>query len=128
MGSEMCIRDSFNISLRLMKYDLGRQPVTGDEEDGGEMKVPSLRNVGLRARYMHTGEFSRLSEAIMFYNDGISLPGMDEIPGIGTYNFNLNGYDTYDLEAFLRVGLADPRVANETFPFDRPTLGSEAEE
>lgn len=119
--------DFFNISLRLMKYDLGRQPVTGDEEDGGEMKVPSLRNVGLRARYMHTGEFSRLSEAIMFYNDGISLPGMDEIPDIGTYNFNLNGYDNYDLEAFLRVGLADPRVANETFPFDRPTLRSESE-
>ena len=117
--------DYFNISLRLMKYDLGRQPVTGDEEDGGEMKVPSLRNVGLRARYMHTGEFSRLSEAIMFYNDGISLPGMDEIPGVGTYVFNLNSYDNYDLESFLRIGLADPRVANEMFPFDRPTLRSE---
>jgi cytochrome c peroxidase len=117
--------DFFNISLRLMEYDLGRQPVTGDEEDGGEMKVPSLRNVGLRDRFMHTGEFGRLSEAIMFYDQLVSLPGMDEIPGIGSYQFNLSGYDTYDLESFLRIGLADPRVANETFPFDRPTLRSE---
>ncbi|RUA08694.1 MAG: hypothetical protein DSY81_08615 [Bacillota bacterium] len=27
--------------------------------------------------------------------------------------------------AFLANGLTDPRVANETFPFDRPTLQSE---
>lgn len=117
--------DFLNIGLRLMRFDLGRQVVTGEEEDGGEMKVPSLRNVGLRARYMHTGEFGRLSEAIIFYNDGVSLPGTDEIPGVGTYFFNLNGYDNYDLEAFLSDGLTDPRVENETFPFDRPTLRSE---
>ncbi|MCY3729714.1 MAG: hypothetical protein OXF98_00095 [Rhodospirillaceae bacterium] len=119
--------DFLNIGLRLMRYDLGRQAVTGVEEDGGEMKVPSLRNVGLRARYMHTGEFSRLSEAIIFYDQVVSLPGIDEIPQIGAYVFNLNSYDNYDLEAFLRVGLLDPRVANETFPFDRPTLRSERE-
>jgi len=119
--------DFFNISLRLMSYDLGRQLVTGDEEDGGEMKVPSLRNVSLRKRYMHTGEFGRLSEAIMFYNDGISLPGLDDIPDVGTYFFDLNGYDSYDLDAFFKYGLVDPRVENETFPFDRPTLQSESE-
>ena len=61
----------------------------------------------------------------MFYDQLLALPGMDEIPGIGSYQFNLSGYDTYDLESFLRIGLADPRVANETFPFDRPTLRSE---
>ncbi len=119
--------DFLNIGLRLMKFDLGRQIVTGDQEDGGEMKVPSLRNVALRPRYMHTGEFSRLSEAILFYDSGIALPGIDEIPDLGTYFFDISGYDTYDLDAFLRHGLVDSRVANETFPFDRPTLQSELE-
>ena len=119
--------DFLNIGLRLMKFDLGRQIVTGDQEDGGEMKVPSLRNVALRPRYMHTGEFSRLSEAILFYDSGIALPGIDDIPDLGTYFFDISGYDTYDLDAFLRHGLVDSRVANETFPFDRPTLQSELE-
>ena len=117
--------DFLNIGLRLIKFDRGRQIVTGDEEDEGEMKVPSLRNVALRARYMHTGEFNRLAEAILFYDSGIALPGRDEIPDVGTYFFGLNGIDNYDLAAFLTNGLVDPRVANETFPFDRPTLQSE---
>ncbi len=119
--------DFFNIGLRLSEFDTGRQEVTGDPEDAGEMRVPSLRNVGLRTRLMHTGEFGRLSEAITFYNAAMALPGVDEIPGVGTYVFDLTGFDSYDLDAFLRFGLLDPRVADETFPFDRPRLGSETE-
>ena len=117
----------FNIGLRLSEFDTGRQEVTGDPEDAGEMRTPSLRNVGLRTRLMHTGEFGRLSEAITFYNAAMALPGVDEIPGVGTYVFDLTGFDSYDLDAFLRFGLLDPRVADETFPFDRPRLGSETE-
>ena len=90
------------------------------------MKIPSLRNVALRPRYMHTGEFSRLPEAIIFYDSGIALPDRDDIPDVGTYFFDLGGINNYDLAAFLRKGLVDPRVENETFPFDRPTLQSEA--
>ena len=119
--------DFFNIGLRLSEFDTGRQQVTGDPEDAGEMRVPSLRNVGLRTRLMHTGEFGRLSEAITFYNTAMALPGVDEVPGVGTYVFDLTGFDSYDLDAFLRTALLDPRVAEETFPFDRPTLGSELE-
>ena len=48
-----------------------------------------------------------------------------EIPGVGTYVFDLTGYDTYDLDVFLKTGLVDPRVAGETFPLDRRTLRSE---
>ena len=117
--------DFFNIGLRLSEFDTGRQGVTEDPEDAGEMRVPSLRNVGLRTRLMHTGEFGRLSEAIAFYNTAMALPGVDEIPGVGTYVFDLTGFDSYDLDAFLRTALLDPRVADETFPFDRPTLRSE---
>ena len=119
--------DFFNIGLRLIEFDNGRQGVTADPEDAGEMRVPSLRNVGLRTRLMHTGEFGRLSEAITFYNTAMALPGVDEIPGVGTYVFDLTGFDSYDLDAFLKTALLDSRVAEETFPFDRPTLGSERE-
>ena len=117
--------DFLNIGLRSIRFDPGRQVVTAEEEDGGEMKVPSLRNVALRARYMHTGEFTRLPEAIMFYDNGVAIPGRDEIPGVGVYFFSIRGTDSYDLAAFFRDGLVDPRVANEEFPFNRPTLLSE---
>ena len=119
--------DFFNIGLRLIEFDTGRQQVTGDPEDAGEMRVPSLRNVGLRTRLMHTGEFGRLSEAITFYDTVMALPGVDEIPGVGTYVFALTGFDGYDLVTFLGTALVDPRVADETFPFDRPRLRSETE-
>ncbi|HEY5623692.1 MAG TPA: cytochrome c peroxidase [Gammaproteobacteria bacterium] len=117
--------DFLNIGLRGIEFDRGRQIVTGDEEDAGEMKVPSLRNVALRKRYMHTGEFSRLPPAILFYNNNPALPGRDDIPGGGVYFFSINGMDDYDLAAFLTEALVDPRVANEIFPFDRPRLKSE---
>ena len=117
--------DFFNIGLRLIQFDPGRQKVTGDAEDGGEMRVPSLRNVGLRNRYMHTGEFGSLTGAINFYNNSSALPGRDAIPDLGPYVFSLTSYDSYDLNAFLKGALTDPRVAEEIFPFDRPTLSTE---
>ena len=33
--------------------------------------------------------------------------------------------DESDIRAFLEEALVDPRVRDETFPFDRPTLRSE---
>ena len=44
--------------VRRSEHDPGRFTVSGESEDLGRMKVPSLRNVGLRKHYMHTGEFA----------------------------------------------------------------------
>ncbi len=114
-----------NIGLRRSEYDAGRAGVTEKPEDTGDMKVPSLRNVGLRSRFMHTGEFRTLGEAINFYRNGASLPGVDEIPDAGAYTFSLSLQTAADLQSFLANALTDPRVAAETFPFDRPRLASE---
>ena len=50
----------FNIGLRPATDDAGRQSVSGAAEHAGDVKVPSLRNVGLRPRLMHTGEMPTL--------------------------------------------------------------------
>jgi cytochrome c peroxidase len=118
----------FNIGLRRSEYDRGREAVTGDPEDAGEMRVPSLRNSGLRARFMHTGEFATLGAAISFYRTGPVLPDRDGIPGAGIYTFNMSTVTEADIRAFLTTGLTDPRVRGEEFPFDRPTLHSEQTE
>ncbi len=117
--------DYFNIGLRRADYDPGRQAITGDPEDAGEVRVPSLRNVGLRPRFMHTGEFQTLGAAVGFYRTGAVLAERDLIPGGGNYAFNMGNVTEADIRAFLQNSLTDPRVRDERFPFDRPTLRTE---
>jgi cytochrome c peroxidase len=75
------------------------------------VKIPSLRNVGLRRRFMSSGQFATLDEVLAHYeSQAIFTPG----PG-----------DHDALVDFLANGLTDPRVANRLPPFDRPTLHSE---
>jgi cytochrome c peroxidase len=117
--------DFAQIGVRRAQFDRGRELVTGDPEDTGEMKVPSLRNVALRPRFMHTGELTSLSAAIRFYINAPALPERDAIPGAGLYTFNMSAIDESDIREFLQAGLTDPRVRAEIFPFDRPTLRTE---
>lgn len=115
----------FNIGLRRSEFDRGREAVTGDPEDAGEMRVPSLRNVGLRPRFMHTGEFAVLGAAVAFYRTGPALPDRDDIPGAGIYSFNMSSLSEADIRTFLAAALTDPRVRDEQYPFDRPVLRTE---
>jgi cytochrome c peroxidase len=112
-----------NIGLRPPAEDRGRQNVTGLAADRGKFKVPSLRNAGVRPSFMHNGEFTTLQQVIGFYGGPArSLdnrdPAMNNVqlpppppPG-----------QPLPLQVFLQTGLTDARVANQTFPFDRPLL------
>jgi cytochrome c peroxidase len=115
----------FQIGVRRAEFDRGRELVTGNPEDAGEMKVPTLRNAALRPRFMHTGEFASLDAAIAFYITAPAMPERDGIPGAGLYTFNMSRIDEADIREFLEKSLVDPRVRDEIFPFDRPTLRSE---
>jgi cytochrome c peroxidase len=115
----------FNIGLRDTQYDSGRQAITHAKEDAGDVKVPSLRNVGLKPRFMHTGEDASLTSALRFYIDTAPFEDRDDIPGVGPYTFSFDLITQESLRAFLAGALTDPRVAAEAFPFDRPTLASE---
>ncbi|HMB73150.1 MAG TPA: cytochrome c peroxidase, partial [Gammaproteobacteria bacterium] len=117
--------DFANIGLRLSRFDAGRMNVTGDPEDAGEMKVPSLRNVALRPRFMHTGQFRNLGAAIGFYQTGAALEDRDTLPNGSVYSFNMGAQSERDIRTFLEEGLTDPRVREERYPFDRPRLASE---
>ena len=50
--------------------DPGRFAITGDEQDRGAFRTPTLRNVTLTAPYMHDGVFATLDEVIAFYDAG----------------------------------------------------------
>ncbi|HCK20710.1 MAG TPA: cytochrome-c peroxidase [Bacteroidetes bacterium] len=51
--------------------DAGLGGVTGNPEDYGLFKTPSLRNIALTAPYMHDGRFATLDEVLEFYNSGV---------------------------------------------------------
>jgi cytochrome c peroxidase len=124
-GSLFSDNQFHNIGLRPQTEDTGRFQVTGNGNNLGEFRTVSLRNVGLRAPYMHNGHFATLEEVVEFYNRG----GDFDAPNIN-HNLirplNLNPQQKSDLLAFLRRPLTDPRVAGATTPFDRPTLYSES--
>lgn len=125
-GGPLLTDNSFrNIGLRPIPEDTGRQIVTGDPADAGRFKVPGLRNVGLKSSYMHTGRLASLEQVLDFYlgiNGQQQFP-QNQDPAIAGINIPPNART--DLIEFLRNGLTDPRVAAETFPFDRPILTSE---
>lgn len=114
-----------NIGLRPIPEDIGRQEVTGNPADRARFKVPSLRNVGLHSRFMHTGQFSTLGQVMGFYANagGQQFPNNRD-PLLNT-PIAFPGPVTADIINFLTNALADSRVAAEQFPFDRPTLHSE---
>ncbi|MDA0973361.1 MAG: cytochrome-c peroxidase [Bacteroidetes bacterium] len=52
--------------------DSGRFRFTGVEADRDLFKVPSLRNIGFTAPYMHDGSIETLEEVIEHYSEGLS--------------------------------------------------------
>ena len=107
--------------VRPKEDDIGREEVTGDPLDKGKMRVPVLRNVDLRAPFMHNGRFETIEEVIEFYDRGGDFPN-DELEPLG-----LTPQQKADLLAFLTRPLTDPRLAAGLPPFDRPTLYTESD-
>ncbi len=109
------------IGVRAPAEDTGRMEVTNAPGDRGRFKVPSLRNVALKDRYMHTGDFTTLPRVVDFYgNHEGNLNNRDPLIG----QIQMSPQERTDVVAFLQ-SLTDPRVAAEQAPFDRPTLYAE---
>ncbi len=114
-----------NTGVRPSSEDTGRFAVTNNQNDLGRFRSVSLRNVELRAPYMHNGRFNTLEEVVEFYNRGGDFPG----PNTNRNEIrprNLSAQQKADLVAFLKRPLTDPRVAAELPPFDRPMLYAES--
>lgn len=104
--------------------DPGRMDVTGLPADEGKMRVPLLRNLEVRAPFMHNGRLETLEDVIDFYDQGGFFSGPNKDPLI--QELNLSQQDKDDLLAFLTRPLTDSRVAAGDPPFDRPTLYTES--
>ena len=72
-GALMQVQKFSNNGLDASFTDLGRGGVTGNINDNGKFKVPTLRNIEFSAPYMHDGRFSTLDEVIDHYSHGIQM-------------------------------------------------------
>jgi cytochrome c peroxidase len=116
--------------------DPGRFLQTFVPADFGKLKIPSLRNVGLREGFglTRSGRYDTLEAVVESYANGGTF-----LQNISTLVTNPNGGNVFgvptspamtatekaNLVDFLRNGLTDPRAAQGLAPFDRPTLASE---
>ncbi len=84
--------------------DPGRFRLTGKEGDRALFKVPSLRNVGVTAPYMHDGSMQTLEAVVAHYNSGgKNHPHKSHL----VKQLGLNQKEKDDLVAFLKA-LTDP--------------------
>lgn len=105
--------DFHNNGLDTSFSDLGLGAVTGDPNDNGKFKSPSLRNLAFSAPYMHDGRFNTLEEVINFYSEGLQIsPTIDPLMKKANQGgVQLTPKDKADLKAFL-LALSDTDFIN----------------
>jgi cytochrome c peroxidase len=98
--------------------DLGRGAVTGNRNDKGKFRSPTLRNIAMSAPYMHDGRFQTLEEAVAQYADnGFGVENEDIF--IGQMGFPLgngqySGFSEYHKKALVKFlhALTDTTFVN----------------
>ena len=95
--------DFHNNGLDATLTDLGLGTVTGDPNDNGKFRSPSLRNLTFTAPYMHDGRFTTLEEVINHYSEGLQFSSTIDplMKKVGQGGIQLTSQEKLDLKAFL---------------------------
>ena len=64
------------------KEDLGRYNITGNKEDVGLFRTPSLRDVVFTGPWFHHGDFTTLKDVVLFYHLGNPAPIQKKYLGV----------------------------------------------
>lgn len=101
-----------NIGLYDEYEDEGRARLTGNAEDIGKFKVPSLRNIEFTGPYMHNGSMETLEEVVAHFNAGGSghISQSEHIKPLG-----LSDSEQQDLVHFLRSLTDESFINNPEF-------------
>ena len=94
------------------KPDMGRFDVTKNPADKGAFKTPTIRDVALRAPYMHSGSEKTLEEVVDLYDKGgrVKNPNLDPL----IVPLGLSNYEKKALVSFMKISMTstNPEVAN----------------
>jgi cytochrome c peroxidase len=116
----------YNVDGRYPASNPGVREFTGDPRDDGAFKTPTLRNVAVRAPYMHDGSVIDLNAVLDHYSAGGRTIVGTPLAGIGRLNpnkdvavkgFALSERERRDLIAFLQsltdtAFLTDPALSD----------------
>ena len=105
-----------NNGLDSVFADPGLAAITGNQNDMGKFKVPSLRNVAVSGPYMHDGRFQTLLEVVEFYNSQVKHsstidPNMHAMQS----GLKLNQQEISDLIAYLNTLTDDEFLVNPDY-------------
>ena len=94
------------------KPDMGRFDVTKNPADKGAFKTPTIRDVALRAPYMHSGSEKTLEDVVDLYDKGGRVRSANLDPLV--VPLGLTGYEKKALVAFMKISMTstNPEVAN----------------
>ena len=93
--------------------DLGLGAVTGDPNDNGKFRSPSIRNLIFTAPYMHDGRFATLEEVINHYSEGLRFSSTIDplMKKVNQGGVQLTPQEKEDLKAFF-LTLTDVEFIN----------------
>ncbi len=112
--------------VRPVEEDVGRSEFSGTNFERGAFRMSTLRNLGIRDRFMHTGGLSTLDDVFDFYaHRNGQQPFFDNLDFRLFTPIVFSESDEELVKHFINTALTDPRLATNTFPFDRPTLYTE---
>ena len=116
-GPLMRVKKYSNNGLDANFTDLGRGSVTGNPEDYGKFKVPTLRNIALSAPYMHDGRFQTLDQVIEHYSSGVSIsPTIDPLIEFANQGgVQLSAIEKKNLKKFLLTLTDSSFITNPAF-------------
>lgn len=121
-------RDARNNGLDSVFTDTGVEGISGDANDVGRFRTPTLRNIALTAPYMHDGRFRTLDQVIEHYNSGIKPSATldDRLTtnmtiGGPPRQMNMTAYEKQALVAFLgtltdQSFISDPKFSDPFIP------------
>jgi len=106
--------------------NVGTLEITGDPNDMGKFKIPTLRNIAVTSPYMHDGSIRTLEEVIDHYSAGGRMIKVGRLSGNGHLSplksnlvrgFEITAQEKLDLIAFLKSltdekFLSDPKFSN----------------
>lgn len=126
-GQFLTNEEFHNIGLTYYKRkyeDLGRYEMTGDPDDVGKFRTPSLRDVMNTAPYMHNGLFPNIIGVLNIYNSGMHMidPTPEQKAADPMYpvtdpllkKLNLTKEEIQDIASFLQA------VTATTYRMPRP--------
>jgi cytochrome c peroxidase len=121
--SDQSFRNNGLIPMR--NNDEGRFAITGNEADRHKFKVPSLRNVGLTAPYMHDGRYFTLEEVLDHYTTNVQKSETLDallLQTNGKTGIALSATEKQSLIAFLKT-LSDEQFIRDP-RFSDPGVGN----